>query len=214
MRQGVQNAQDTGRARPDADRRSPPPVANGRLWPRRFAGGAAARGRGQPGGDHREQPGGDERATDSPAATAAGSQAATSGAPSAPAAAASPARARGPQTVAVRRGAIAELLPLSGRVGGMEEVPLSFPLAGRAEAVRVKPGQAVEAGRYSSRPTRRMLQRSSLPRAPDSTAPPPAWSRRWRRPMLSSEMPCAERLPNVPSARMPSRRPRPGCAAP
>src|SRR5215207_4742813 len=91
-------------------------------------------------------------ATGSPAAsggsasTAAGSQAETSGAPSAPAASASPARARGPQNVAVRRGTIAELLLLTGRVGGMEEVPLSFPLAGRAEAVPVKVGQAVEAG--------------------------------------------------------------------
>ncbi|MBI4494747.1 MAG: HlyD family efflux transporter periplasmic adaptor subunit [Chloroflexi bacterium] len=52
----------------------------------------------------------------------------------------------GRQTAMVQRGPIAELLPLSGRVGGLEEVAVSFPTPSSVESVAVEPGQAVEQG--------------------------------------------------------------------
>jgi multidrug efflux pump subunit AcrA (membrane-fusion protein) len=52
----------------------------------------------------------------------------------------------GPQTVAVRRGPIAALLPLSGRVAALEEVPVTFPGLGRVDTVPVKPGDSVTEG--------------------------------------------------------------------
>jgi multidrug efflux pump subunit AcrA (membrane-fusion protein) len=52
----------------------------------------------------------------------------------------------GRQTVAVRRGRIAERLSLNGRVAAMEEVPITFPGLGRVESVAVKPGDTVEQG--------------------------------------------------------------------
>jgi multidrug efflux pump subunit AcrA (membrane-fusion protein) len=52
----------------------------------------------------------------------------------------------GRQIVTVRRGPISELLGLSGRVAGLDEVALSFPTLARVETVSVAPGQAVETG--------------------------------------------------------------------
>src|SRR3712207_3951811 len=52
----------------------------------------------------------------------------------------------GRQTVTVRRGPIAELLAIGGRVAALEEAPVPFPSTGRVDLVAVKPGQAVEAG--------------------------------------------------------------------
>jgi RND family efflux transporter MFP subunit len=50
------------------------------------------------------------------------------------------------QSVVVRRGSISEQLVLSGRVAGLEEVPVSFPVHSRVGSLEVTPGQAVEAG--------------------------------------------------------------------
>jgi multidrug efflux pump subunit AcrA (membrane-fusion protein) len=52
----------------------------------------------------------------------------------------------GRQLVAVRRGTIAEILPLSGRVTALEETPVTFPILGRVDTVLVKPGDPVEQG--------------------------------------------------------------------
>jgi RND family efflux transporter MFP subunit len=60
-----------------------------------------------------------------------------------PAAAPSP---TGRQSATVRRGSISELLVLSGRVAGTEEMPVSFPAPSRVESVAVTPGQTVEEG--------------------------------------------------------------------
>jgi RND family efflux transporter MFP subunit len=60
-----------------------------------------------------------------------------------PAVAASP---TGRQSVVVRRGSISETLALSGRVAGIEEVPVNFPSSARVESVAVTPGQAVKEG--------------------------------------------------------------------
>jgi multidrug efflux pump subunit AcrA (membrane-fusion protein) len=55
-------------------------------------------------------------------------------------------RPAGRETVAVRRGTIAELLPLSGRVAALDETAVKFPLPGRIDGVLVKAGDAVEQG--------------------------------------------------------------------
>ncbi len=52
----------------------------------------------------------------------------------------------GRQPVPVRRGAISELLSVSGRVAGVDEVPLTFPTLARVETLGVTAGQAVEEG--------------------------------------------------------------------
>src|SRR5215212_9298536 len=52
----------------------------------------------------------------------------------------------GRQTVAARRGPVAVVVSLSGRVAAQETTTLSLPRAGREQAVAVKPGQSVEAG--------------------------------------------------------------------
>jgi len=57
-----------------------------------------------------------------------------------------PASAPGRRTAVVRRGPIAEVLSLSGRVSGTDEIPLTFSAGGRLQTVAVKPGQAVEQG--------------------------------------------------------------------
>lgn len=76
-----------------------------------------------------------------PAQTAAAPQ------PAAPVASPAPAGSlAGRQTVAVRRGPIAEQVPLDGRVAALEETQLSLSSTGRIESVAVTPGQMVEAG--------------------------------------------------------------------
>ena len=50
------------------------------------------------------------------------------------------------QLVAVRRGSIAEMLTINGRIAAQEEVPLTYSGLGRVEAVIVKPGDVVEQG--------------------------------------------------------------------
>jgi HlyD family secretion protein len=52
----------------------------------------------------------------------------------------------GRQVVAVRRGPIAELLPLSGRVASLDETPITYPGLGRVDTVAVKPGDEVTEG--------------------------------------------------------------------
>jgi HlyD family secretion protein len=54
--------------------------------------------------------------------------------------------AAGRQTVPVRRGTIAELLPLTGRVAAVDETAVQYPVAGRVDTVLVKPGDVVEQG--------------------------------------------------------------------
>jgi multidrug resistance efflux pump len=54
--------------------------------------------------------------------------------------------AAGRQTAPVRRGTIAELLPLSGRVAALDETAIQYPVAGRIDTVLVKPGDVVEQG--------------------------------------------------------------------
>jgi multidrug resistance efflux pump len=80
------------------------------------------------------------------AARAMPTPAAPEQAPPATVEARAPAGQTGRQTVTVRRGPIEQVLELSGRVTGVEEVPLSFPTAARVETVSVTPGQSVEAG--------------------------------------------------------------------
>ena len=57
-----------------------------------------------------------------------------------------PAGQAGRQTVAVRLGSISQQLTLTGRVAGVEEIPVKFPTAARVESVSVVPGQTVEEG--------------------------------------------------------------------
>jgi multidrug resistance efflux pump len=84
--------------------------------------------------------------TITPDETAAEQTSATSGAAAEANATVVSTPALGRQVVAVRRGTIAEILPLSGRVAALEETPVMFPVLGRVEAVLVKPGDTVEQG--------------------------------------------------------------------
>jgi RND family efflux transporter MFP subunit len=71
----------------------------------------------------------------------------STGATTAPAAqAASTAATGGRQAVQVRRGPIADVLTLSGRVAAADEVLLGFGIAGKVETVAVKPGDSVQEG--------------------------------------------------------------------
>lgn len=54
--------------------------------------------------------------------------------------------ATGPRNVAVRRGPIAEVLPINGHVSSAEETALAFTRAGRVDTIAVQPGQSVQAG--------------------------------------------------------------------
>jgi RND family efflux transporter MFP subunit len=61
--------------------------------------------------------------------------------------------------VAVRRGAITEVLQVAGRVAGQEEVPLSITTPGRVQGVLVKPGQGVTEGQMLLETDGRLIQR-------------------------------------------------------
>jgi RND family efflux transporter MFP subunit len=54
--------------------------------------------------------------------------------------------ATGRQSATVRRGTITEVVQLTGRLAGQDEVPLSVPAPGRVQSVAVKPGQAIAEG--------------------------------------------------------------------
>lgn len=68
-------------------------------------------------------------------------------------------RPAGRETVAVRRGTIAELLPLSGRVAALDETIVKFPLSGRVDAVLVKLGDSVEVGQLLLQADGKEIQR-------------------------------------------------------
>ncbi len=63
------------------------------------------------------------------------------------------------RTVAVRRGPIAEKLQVNGRVVGLDEVELSFPVDGALKTVAVEAGQAVAAGQVLAELDTRPLER-------------------------------------------------------
>jgi multidrug efflux pump subunit AcrA (membrane-fusion protein) len=52
----------------------------------------------------------------------------------------------GRQVVPVRKGAIAEVLTFSGRIGGRDEVAVTFPARSKVDSILVKVGQAVDKG--------------------------------------------------------------------
>jgi multidrug efflux pump subunit AcrA (membrane-fusion protein) len=62
-------------------------------------------------------------------------------------------------TVAVRRGSIAEVLQVNGRVEGVGEVELSFPVDGTLKIVAAEVGQAVQAGQVLAELDSRQLAR-------------------------------------------------------
>src|SRR5438270_10580212 len=57
-----------------------------------------------------------------------------------------PATVAGRGTAVVQRGSIADIIPLNGRVAGLDEIGLELPAAGKIQGVSVKLGQAVEHG--------------------------------------------------------------------
>jgi HlyD family secretion protein len=63
------------------------------------------------------------------------------------------------ESVAVRRGTIAELLPANGRVAALEETNVRFPLLGRVDAVLVKAGDTVEQGQLILQADSKEIQR-------------------------------------------------------
>lgn len=74
-------------------------------------------------------------------------------------------------TVAVRRGPIAETLQLNGRVVGLDEVPLSFPIDGTLKNVAVEAGQAVQPGQVLLElDTKQVAQQLAAARARAETA--------------------------------------------
>lgn len=65
----------------------------------------------------------------------------------------------GRQAVPVRRGTISEVVQTSGRVVGLEEVPLSLPVPGRVQSISVRPGQGVAEGQVLLEVDSKLIQR-------------------------------------------------------